>query len=156
MDRTTAQGRVLVNGIKSGRTQYPNDFIRALNLAHFTMVYEGIEAREKALAYAIEACRLNPCQAAMQGIWMLAQFAPPLNGQILNFCQTHLQEFESNKDKYANMHGFQERLGAARIACRILLKHGQGKLDGNTLTGYSNQSDRYMAELARKHNVMRW
>ncbi len=156
VDRTTAQGKVLVNGIKSGRTVYPNDFIRCLNLAHFNMVYGGVAARDQALTYAIKACQINPCQAAMQELWVLSQYAPKLIPRIMQFCQTHVQDFEDHKEEYAHMHGFQERLGAARIACRILLKYGKGKIATDTLAGYQNQSDLYMAELTRKHNVMRW
>ncbi len=65
VDRTTPQGEVLHNGIKSGRTIYPNEFIRHLNLAHFTLVYDQSRgAKETALSHAIKACQLNPCQVA--------------------------------------------------------------------------------------------
>jgi len=157
VDRTTPQGKVLHNGIKSGRTVYPNEFIRQLNLAHFTMIYDqGVGAKEKALAYAIKACELNPCQVAMQELWMMSQYSPSMIDKIIAFSQTHVEDFETNKAKYAKMHGFQERLGAARLACSILLKYGPGKLAAKALEDYRSQSRAYMAELTEKHNVMRW
>jgi hypothetical protein len=157
VDRTTPQGKVLHNGIKSGRTLYPNEFIRYLNLAHFTTIYDqGPGAKKEALSYAIKACQLNPCQVAMQELWMMCQYAPSLIDSIMAFCQGHVQDFEENKAKYAGMHGLQERLGAARIACSILMKYGPGKLDTKTLEGYRGQYKLYLAELTLKHNVMRW
>ncbi|NQV34606.1 MAG: hypothetical protein HQ515_18070, partial [Phycisphaeraceae bacterium] len=131
--------------------------IRQLNLAHFTMIYDqGVGAKEKALAYAIKACELNPCQVAMQELWMMPQFSPSMIDKIMEFCQTHVSDFEKNKAKYARMHGIQERLGAARIACRILLKYGPGKLSKKEIEDYQSQFRAYMAELTEKHNVMRW
>ena len=157
VDTTTEQGKVLLNGIKSGTTVYPNEFIRNLNLAHFTMIYEtGAGSKAKALSYAIKACQLNPCQVAMQELWIMSQYTPSLIPKIMEFCESHVADFEQNKATYARMHGFQERLGAARIACSILLKYGEGKLDARVLELYGNQSKLYHAELTLKHNIMRW
>lgn len=157
VDLTSTKGRLLLNGIKSGTTLYPNEFIRNLNLAHFSMLYDKSPgAANRALAYAIKACQLNPSQVAMQEFWLMAQVSPPLVGKILNFCQAHIQEFEENRAKYAKMHGFQERLGAARIACRILLTRGQDKLDANKLQAYREYSLLYELQLKRTHNEMRW
>lgn len=157
VDLSTQQGQDLLNGIKSGRTVYPNEFTRQLNLAHFTLVYDVTPGnKERALAHAMSACQLNPCQAAMQELWIMSQYAPSLVDNILEFCQAHVKEFEANKDKYARMHGMQERYGCARIACSIILKYGEKKLDTATLQGYVDRSREYLAELTLKSNVMKW
>ncbi len=156
VDVNTPQGRVLLNGIKSGTTVYPNEFIRYLNLAHYTMIYDRAAGGKKALSYAIKACQLNPCQVAMQELWIMSQYMPSQVDRIMTFCQEHVAEFEKNKAKYATMHGFQERLGGARIACSILMKHGQNKLSKDVLSDYMAKSRLYHAELTHKHNVMRW
>jgi hypothetical protein len=157
VDVNTPQGKDLLNGIKSGRTVYPSEFIRQLNLAHFTLVYDRApDNKERALTYAIKACQLNPCQAAMQQLWIMSQYTPSLLDKILEFCQAHVQDFEDNKARYARMHGMQERFGCARIACSIILTYAGNTLDAKTRQGYVTKSRQYLDELNVKSNVMKW
>jgi len=157
VDVNTPQGRDLLNGIKSGRTTYPNEFTRHLNLAHFQLVYDRSSgSKQRALSHAIKACQLNPCQVAMQELWIISQYAPSLIDKILEFCQGHVKDFEENKATYARMHGFQERLGCARIGCSILMRYGTDKIAAPALLDYANQSRMYMEALNLTHNTMRW
>jgi len=157
VDCNTDQGRELFEGIKSGKTIYPDDFSRNLILAHYYLVYERtVEAKKQGLDSAIKAFRLNPSPAPMLEIILVAARFAELKPDITAFCKGYFDEFRDNRSDWAKRHGYRLRSEAARLACLYLQKVAEDQRDRELVSFYAAERKKLLNERLRISEEKRW
>jgi len=120
VDIKTPQADKLFKGILNGKTLYPDDFSRDLIIAHI-LLGKG-QSVEQGLDFAIKAFNLNPSQTPMQKILFAAARFHKLIPRVNKFCKDYYDEFEKNKNSWAEQNGYHNKIVAALIATDYLQK----------------------------------
>ena len=153
----TAQGKELFDGIESGKTLYPDDFSRALTLAHNLLLYSrDVTQKRRGLDLAIQAFNLNPSPTPMLEIMVNAARFTELVLQVNSFCKSYSDSFTKNEQVYARRHGYRFRLEAARLACVHLERVARAQGDAKLAESYTTRIRGCDTERERISNEQRW
>ncbi|UCC22954.1 MAG: hypothetical protein JSW23_02480 [Planctomycetota bacterium] len=156
VDRTTPQGKELLEGIFNGKTRYPDDFSRNLIIAH-NMLFFGVgeDAKQRGLDFAIKAFEANPSQAPMREIIFASKFAE-LRPRINAFCKNYFDDFAKNKDLYAKQDGYLHRIWAVLIATDYLQKVARVEKNTELVQFYETRKQQYNKEQEPLRRAKRW
>jgi hypothetical protein len=156
VDRTTPQGKELLEGIFNGKTRYPDDFSRNLIIAH-NMLFFGVEedTKKRGLDFAIKAFESNPSQAPMREIIFASKFAE-LRPRITAFCKNYFDDFAKNKNLYAKQDGYLHRIWAVLIATDYLQKVARMEKNAELVQLYEAKKQQFNKEQAPLRRMKRW
>jgi hypothetical protein len=155
IDRTTPQGKDLLDGISNGKTIYPNEFSRDLVIAYDSVGGVGGDAKKQAFDYAIKAFNLFPSQAPLQIILLLAQYAE-LQPFIGDFCKNYFDGFEKNKSLYIKQDGYIHKVWAALLTSRYLREVAVKQGNTELVQFYDAKFQEYQSEQDPLQKEMRW
>ena len=156
VDRTTPQGKKLLDGIFTGETIYPDEFSKNLIIAHTLLSFgEEKEMREQGLDFAFKAFELKPSQAPMQVILTAARF-PELRPRIADFCRNYFEHFSKNKHLYAKQDGYLNRIWAALIAVDYLQRVAKMEKNAELMKFYDAERKELRNEERPLKKTKRW
>ena len=156
VDVTTPQGRELFDGIRSGKTLYPDDFSKNLVIAHNMLSFgKGKDAKRQGLDFAIKAFNSRPSQAPMREIIFAAGFAG-LRSRVNDFCENFINDFAKNKDNYAKEDGYYHKVVVALLASDYLQRIAERKKDAKLMEFYTAKKQEYENEQKRVLKGRRW
>jgi len=121
VDTSTDRGRALYNGIFTGDTKFPDEASRLLIIAYYELesIKQNPQTRLQGFQHAVKSFELTPSTTAIIEIVNAARY-PYLVEKVSEYCRKYLQDFDRNKDAYANEHGYLVKLEAARTAAHLL------------------------------------
>jgi hypothetical protein len=155
VDCTTPQGKQLFDGIRTGKTLYPDDFHRSLILAHHLLLYgKGPDSKKQGFDFAIKAFHLNPSPAPMMEIIFLAGTFAELRPLIDEFCRNYFDSFVKNKDTHANQDGYRLKVQATQLASNHLERVAREQKDTKLASFYDAKTKEYASE--RNKMFKRW
>jgi len=156
VDRTTPQGKELLEGIFNGKTRYPDDFSRNFIIAH-NMLFFGVgeDTKKRGLDFAIKAFESNPSQAPMREIIFASKFVE-LRPHINAFCKNYFDDFAKNKDLYAKQDGYLHRIWAVLIAADYLQKVAKMEKNTELVQFYEVRKRQYNEEQEPLRRAKRW
>lgn len=156
VDIDSPRGRELFEGVLTGKTIYPDEFLNHLNLAFQMLVYETSEkAKQEGLDHAMTAYRLQPTPMPMLLILGPAGRVEQLRPQIKAFCEEICRDFEANIKKYRKQHGFRARLEAVRMASEWLAA-AVASVDMELARSYMQKADSYRQQRDILTDLQRW
>ncbi len=156
VDKTTAVGLKLLNGIFDGTTVYPNAFCENLIKAHCMRIFgRGKVAKKRALDYAIKAFKLNPSHAPMLEILSAVRFTE-LKPYVDGFCKDYIDDFIKNKDVWVKEDGHHNRVAAAINAAGYLQSVARKQKDTKLAEFYKSEMKKYSQERKLLVNAKRW
>lgn len=138
------RGRMLVEGILEGRTEYPDEFSKYLTAAHSMLEIAGNQQQlsPESLRLALKAFELRPSQFAMRQIVRNAKFTGNRD-RVNDFCSQYLDDLAENRTRYVRMHGFENRLVAALVACDYLRNISRARREPEPAGFYQDLHRRY-------------
>lgn len=156
VDKATAAGLKLLNGIFDGTTVYPNAFCENLIKAHCMRIFgQSKVAKKRALDYAIKAFKLNPSQAPMLEILSAARFTA-LKPYVNGFCKGYIDDFIKNKEVWAKEDGHHNRVAAAINAAGYLQSVARKQRDTKLAEFYKSEMKKYNQERKLLVKTKRW
>ncbi|MBP8303047.1 MAG: hypothetical protein KBE04_02845 [Phycisphaerae bacterium] len=157
VDIQTEQGRQLFEGIKTGRTVYPDEFTRQLNRAYYLLAYDPApEVKSEGLACAIAAYRLCPSPMPMLAIVSYASHIPDLRAQIKAFCEDLDRDFEAKRDAYRRQDGYRVRVESARMAADYLGRLAYEQRNSEAAQAYSRKVKDYRDDRDALNETKKW
>ncbi len=158
VDKTTPQGRKLLEGINNGKTIYPDDFSRNLTLAHNLFLFSGNDKtkRKQALDFAIKAFESNQSQTPMQEIIHVGSRFAELRPRIKVFCENYFDEFTKNKNDWVKEDGYFHRIVAALNAGSYLRAIAKKQKNTELMQSYNDKMKEYKSEQKRLLKTKRW
>jgi len=155
VDYTTPQGKELFDGIRSGKTLYPDDFHKNLILAYSLLRYRAeMISKKEGLDFAIKAFNIENVPTAMLEIVLACTRFPELKPAVTDFCKDHFDNFEKNKETYTRQNGYRIRIEAARLACIHLAQAAQEQNNTKLAKFYADKAVEYANE--RNKSYKRW
>jgi hypothetical protein len=155
VDINTPRGLELFEGIFRGTTLYPDDFHKNLIRAHSWLLYlNEPERRKEGLVFAIEAFNETPSPAVMLEIMVNANSSPELKGDIKNFCESFVNKFKENKEKWLNQDGYRLRVESTRLASVYMERFYRGNTEREKF--YADMQSECLGELKRINEEKRW
>jgi hypothetical protein len=164
VDRTTPQGKELIQGISNGKTLYPDDFSKNLMLAHNIFLLADSKETEKeqrldfaarGLDFAIQAFKLNPSLAPLQKIGLAERFAQ-LRPRVKDLFRDYVADFAKNKSRYAKQIGYSNKLVAAVIISSYLHKIAIKEKNTKLIQLYKARSKEYNNQLKQLVKSKTW
>ena len=155
VDITTPQGKKLFDGIFSGETVFPSEYLKNIIVSHHLILYgKGIDVKRKGLMSALKAFELNPSTVAMRKI-LFAQRFPELHATVTEFCENYLDEFIKNRDVWAKEDGFRDRIIPAIMSCSYLSVVAKRSKDDVLAQFYKDKQREYESAIG-KMGRQRW
>jgi hypothetical protein len=156
VDYSSDKGRRLFHGIPSGRTLFPDEFSRHLNMGHFLLQYDPREeAKKEGLEHVIKAVELNPSPMPMNILMRASQY-PEFRDQITSFCRTFTKAFEDKETEILTHDGARWRYATAAIACNYLKEIAKRNNDREEERHYTLKYAEYMLRRERVSEGKRW
>ncbi len=156
VDIRTEEGRKLYEDMMAGRAIYPDEFNADMARGHNLLLYGTPEQRKQGLDLIIKAFELEPTPAPVLDMLVLAARHGDLQDQVNQACLRYVEDFETNKAKYAGHDGYSLRIEAARL-CLLQLeavaRAGGNKKDSDA---FRSQMDQYARERERIADAKRW
>jgi hypothetical protein len=155
VDYTTPQGKELFDGIRNGKTLYPDDYHKNLMLAYTLLRYRGEMINKKeGLDFAIKAFNIENTPVAMLEIVLACTRFPELKPAVTDFCKNHFDNFEKNRETYTKQNGYRIRIEAARLACIHLAQAAREQNNTKLADFYTAKAVEYVNERDKSHK--RW
>lgn len=157
VDINSPQGRDLFDGVLSGKTVYPDQFLTELNMAFHLLAYQtDPNAKAVGLEHAIKAYRLQPTPMPMLLILGPAARNEHLRPAIRAFCQEVCQDFQANRHSYRTRHGYRARLEAVRLASDWLASVAASQDNLEAAKSYAEAAEQYRQERDLLTDLQRW
>jgi hypothetical protein len=154
VDITSPQGLALFQGIFTGQTVYPNEYLADLVLGHNLLLVPGDAAQKKrGLEYLVKALNDFPSPAPMKEMLYLAWHFPELRLRISQVCEQYVRSFEENKAVYARQDGYNFRLHTAWLA---LAQTAKLTNDLQLIQTTNSGVERYREEMDRLAQQKKW
>ncbi len=116
VDVKSPKGMALYQGMFTGKTGYPNDYLAEMAVGHNLLMLDDSAQRKKGLEYIVKALRDCPVPAPMIEMLYTGLRWPELEPRIDQVCQEYAEDFGNNKATYARQDGYNLRLHVARMA----------------------------------------
>ncbi len=116
IDITTPQGKALFEGMFTGQTVYPNEYLANMALGHNLLRSIDAAQKKRGLEYLVKALNDFPSPAPMQEMLFAWRYFPELRLRISEVCDQYVKSFEANKAAYARQDGYNFRLHTVWLA----------------------------------------
>jgi hypothetical protein len=157
VDIRTQRGKELFEGMKRGKTIYPDEFSRNLILAHNLFVYGATqEARKQGLEFAIKAFEISPSPVSSQRILFSATRFPYLANRVRQFCVDYLQSFNKKKKLWAKQDGYHHKVVTAINVMEYLRGIAQKQKDTKLADSFTEKIRELSSERKLLVNTKRW
>jgi len=121
VDVKTARGKELFEGILTGKTLYPDEYLENMIKAH-TLVLLGKDqnAGKQAFELALKALNQENSQSPVVLLENIGKKFADVRGEVYGALKEYFDDFEKNRKLYANQHGyFHRQANAAKAAMRL-------------------------------------
>ncbi len=152
----TEKGRALFEGMFTGTTVYPNDYLASFALGHNLLLFKDPAQKMQGLDKVIKAFDLNPSPAPMLDLLLATAQAPELRPRVGAKCRAYADDFEQNKNKYMRTDGYNLRLEAARLALVQLEGAARAQRNIEEADAFADRMNRYIAERDSIAEKKRW
>jgi hypothetical protein len=156
VDVLSPQGMALYQGMFTGKTRYPNDYLAEMAVGHNLLMAPDSEQKKKGLEYIAKALQDCPTPAPMVEILFLGMQSPELWPRIDDICQQYVEDFEEHKATYARQDGYNMRLQAARLALTRLEQKAKAAKDTKSAQTFRTRIDQYRVEIDRLAQQKKW
>jgi len=156
VDAKSEKGKKVFDDMQRNKLRYPDEYTRALTLAHNLLIYgPKIEAKKQAFGFAINALRSGPEQIPMQKITYCARFSE-LSATVYKVCNDYVNDLTQNKKVYRKQAGYHNKLAAGLIASNYLRKLAEMRKNSEDLVFYSEKLKEFEAERRLILQYKRW
>jgi hypothetical protein len=155
VDVLSPKGMALYQGMFTGKTGYPNDYLAEMAVGH-NLLFRDSEQKKKGLEYLVKALKDNPTPAPMVEMLFIGLQSAELRPRIDDVCQQYVEDFEDHKDTYARQDGYNMRLHAARLALARLEQMAKAKNDAQSAQTFRARIDQYKVEIDQLALQKKW
>lgn len=158
VDKKHPRTRELFEGAISGKTIYPTDFSRYLILSYFKIFSPQPSEQDvkDGFDYAVKAFYLEPSRAPMVKVLEAANRSAKLKVEAEQFCNSVIDDYEKNIDKYKNQDGLHNRMETAQIAYQYLAQLAADRKDTKQADIYSLRGLQIDSERQEMSDIKRW
>jgi hypothetical protein len=156
VDVKSPKGIALYQGMFTGKTGYPNDYLAEMAVGHNLLMLDDSAQRKKGLEYIAKALQDCPAPAPMIEMLYTGLRWPELQPRIDEVCQDYATDFENNKATYAHQDGYNLRLHAARLAMARLEQVAKAIGDSEAAQKLRTRIDQYKVEIDQLALQKKW
>jgi hypothetical protein len=156
VDVLSPKGAALFQGMFTGRTVYPNEYLADLAIGHNLLVRPDSEQRRKGLELLAKALDDYPSPAPMKDLLFIGLHFPELQPRIDEICQQYVKDFEENKAVYARQDGYNFRLHVAWLALARLEQVARATNNAPSAQAFRDRIERCKAELDWSAQRKKW
>jgi hypothetical protein len=157
VDITSPKGAALYEGMSTGQTKYPNEYLAHMALGHNLLWFQDSAKKKAGLEHLVQALNDYPSPAPMKEMLFIAwQLFPELRPRIDEVCQQYAVAFEKNKAAYAWQDGYNFRLHVARMALARMRQVAETAKDTQSAQTLANQITQYDVEIDRLQQQKKW
>jgi hypothetical protein len=156
VDVKSPKGAALYEGIFTGRTIYPNEYLSCLALGHNLLLYPDVAQKKKGLEYLIKALNDYPSPAPMIDMLLIGLDYPELQPRIDEVCRQYAKTFEENEAVYARQDGYNFRLHVARMALARMDQVARATNNTKASETFRDRIERYEGEIDRLEQQKKW
>jgi hypothetical protein len=156
VDVLSPEGMALYQGVFTGKTRYPNDYLAQMAVGHNLLMVADSEQKKKGLEYIAKALKDCPTPAPMVEILSIGIQSAELWPRIDDVCQQYVEDFEDHKDTYAHQDGYNMRLHAAHLALTRLEEKAKTANDTKSAQIFRTRIDQYGFEIDRLAQEKKW
>jgi hypothetical protein len=156
VDVLSPKGMALYQGMFTGKTGYPNDYLAEMAIGHNLLMLADSAQKKKGLEYLVKALKDNPTPAPMVEMLFIGLQSAELQPRIDEVCQAYVKDFEDNKATYTRQDGYNLRLQAARLALTRLEQKAETANDTKSAQIFRTRIDQYGFEIDRLAQQKTW
>lgn len=156
VDVKSPKGAALYEGIFTGRTIYPNEYLSCLALGHNLLLYPDVAQKKRGLEYLIKALNDYPSPAPMIDMLFIGLDYPELRPRIDEVCRQYAKTFEENEAVYARQDGFNFRLHVAWMALARMAQVAKATNNTKASETFRDRIERYQGEIDRLEQQKKW
>jgi hypothetical protein len=156
VDVLSPEGMALYQGMFTGKTGYPNDYLAEMAVGHNLLMMVDNEQKKRGLEYIAKALKDCPTPAPMVEMLSFGMQSAELWPRIDDVCQQYVEDFENSKDAYAGQDGYNLRLHAARLALTRLEQKAKTDKDMKSAQIFRTRIDQYKVEIDQLARQKKW
>jgi len=156
VDAKSPKGSALFQGMFTGETVYPNEYLADLTLGHNLLLFADVAQRKKGLDHLAKALNDYPSPAPMVDMLVIGSQAAELRPRIDEICQQYAKDFEENKAVYARQDGYNFRLHVARMAMARLEQVAKAMNNSESAQTLHTRIVQYKTELDELARRKKW
>jgi len=156
VDVTAPKGIALYQGIFTGQTVYPNEYLSCLARGHNLLLHPDVAQKKKGLEYLIKALNDYPSPAPMIDILYIGSQFPDLRPRIDEVCRQYAQTFAEKQAVYARQDGYNFHLHVARMALARMTQVAKASNDAQAARTFESQIDEYKARIDWLQQQKKW
>lgn len=156
VDIKSEKGAALYEGMFTGKTIYPNEYLANLDVGHYLLLYPDVARKKEGLERLIKALYENPSPAPMRDILVIGGQFRELRPRIDEVCQAYAKDFEDNQALYAHRDGYSFRLHVARMAAFRLKELALATGDTQKAKALEGRMKQYEAIIDRLQLQKKW
>jgi hypothetical protein len=155
VDVKSPQGAALYQGMFTGQTGYPNDYLAEMAVGH-NLLFRDSAQKKQGLEYLVKALKDNPTPAPVVEMLFIGLQSAELRPRIDQVCQEYVKDFEDNKTRYSRQDGYNLRLHAARLALARLEQMAKAANDAKSAQTFRARIDQYRVEIDQLALQKKW
>jgi len=155
VDVTSPKGAALYQGMFTGKTKYPNEYLADLTIGH-NLLFGDTARKKEGVERLAKAVKADPSPAPMIDLLFYALQFSDLRPRIDQVCQEYVKDFEENKAGYAHQDGYNFRLHSARLAMARLEQIAKATNDAKSAQSFRERIEQYKVEIDRLQLRKKW
>ena len=156
VDVTSPKGTALYQGIFTGQTKYPNEYLSCMALGHNLLLHPDVAQKKKGLEYLIKALNDYPSPAPMIDLLYIGLQFPDLRPRIDEVCQQYAKTFEEEQAVYARQDGYNFRLHVARMALARMAQIAKATNKAQAAETFESRIELYKARIDWLQQQKKW
>jgi hypothetical protein len=156
VDITSPKGRALHEGLFTGKTRYPNEYLAHTALGHNLWLAQSNSMKKEGLRHLTQALHDCPSPAPMREILAIGRAFPELQPRITEVCQRYALPLEKEKVVYARQDGYSSRLQVARMALAHMEQVAGRAGDARSAQASRDEITLYDEEIDRLVQQTKW
>ncbi len=156
VDIASPKGPALFNGMFTGQTVYPNEYLADLAVGHNLLLSVDAAQKKKGLEYVVKALNDFPSPAAMKELLYTGGMFAELRPRINQICEQYLRSFEENKAAYARQDGYNFRLHAAWLGLARMELMAKLTKNASLTQSLNERVERCKDEMDRLQQRQKW
>lgn len=156
VDVTSPKGAALYQGMFTGKTVYPNEYLSCLALGHNLLLHTDVAQKKKGLEYLIKALHDYPSPAPMIDLLFIGLQFPELRARIDEVCQQYAKTFEEEQAAYARQDGFNFRLHVARMALARMTQAAKAANNTQAAQTFDDRIEQYKDQINWLQQQKKW
>jgi hypothetical protein len=156
VDVLSPKGLALYQGMFTGKTGYPNDYLAEMAVGHNLLMVPDSDQKKKGLEYLAKALKDCPAPAPMVEMLFIGMQSAELWPRIDDVCQQYAEDFEEHKNTYAHQDGYNLRLHAARLALTRLEQKAKTADDTKSAQIFRTRIAQYKVEIDQLAQAKKW